>query len=222
MVGGPRHGIVVHHHRPERDPDCLDHRQLGGRDEWAGPYPFIRLNLALSFQAVNAAPVIMMSQNRQQDIDRKAAENDYRINVKAELEIEGAHRGCQSADRAAAAVGFERAITARPMPRADSCHNTWLWISWRDVISYSLRGIPFFDGTVLVSRTTAQRVCATMTVPSPVDGGNPPWSLVVLQAATPDQNDLTGFPRDSTSSTISRCLRPAPRRGSSPQAGRSR
>lgn len=55
------------------------------------PYPFILLNLALSFQAAYAAPVIMMSQNRQQDIDRKAAENDYRINVKAELEIELLH-----------------------------------------------------------------------------------------------------------------------------------
>src|SRR5262245_12390682 len=39
----------------------------------------------------HAAPVIMMSQNRQHDIDRKAAENDYRINVKAELEIELLH-----------------------------------------------------------------------------------------------------------------------------------
>ena len=55
------------------------------------PYPFILLNLALSFQAAYAAPVIMMSQNRQQDIDRKAAENDYKINVKAELEIELLH-----------------------------------------------------------------------------------------------------------------------------------
>lgn len=55
------------------------------------PYPFILLNLALSFQAAYAAPVIMMNQNRQQDIDRKAAENDYRINVKAELEIELLH-----------------------------------------------------------------------------------------------------------------------------------
>ncbi|WP_456632436.1 DUF1003 domain-containing protein [Bradyrhizobium sp. URHC0002] len=35
------------------------------------------LNLALSFQSASAAPVIMMSQNRQQDIDRRAAENDY-------------------------------------------------------------------------------------------------------------------------------------------------
>ena len=56
------------------------------------PYPFILLNLALSFQAAYAAPFIMMSQNRQQDVDRKAAENDYKINIKAELEIELLHQ----------------------------------------------------------------------------------------------------------------------------------
>jgi len=56
------------------------------------PYPFILLNLALSFQAAYAAPFIMMSQNRQQDIDRKAANNDHQINVKAELEIEALHQ----------------------------------------------------------------------------------------------------------------------------------
>ena len=56
------------------------------------PYPFILLNLALSFQAAYAAPFIMMSQNRQQDIDRKEAENDHKINVKAELEIELLHQ----------------------------------------------------------------------------------------------------------------------------------
>ena len=56
------------------------------------PYPFILLNLALSFQAAYAAPFIMMSQNRQQDIDRKEAENDHQINVKAELEIELLHQ----------------------------------------------------------------------------------------------------------------------------------
>lgn len=55
------------------------------------PYPFILLNLALSFQAAYAAPIIMMSQNRQQDVDRREAANDYRINVKAELEIELLH-----------------------------------------------------------------------------------------------------------------------------------
>src|SRR6185312_8704635 len=56
------------------------------------PYPFILLNLALSFQAAYAAPFIMMSQNRQQDIDRKKAENDFQVNVKAELEIELLHQ----------------------------------------------------------------------------------------------------------------------------------
>lgn len=55
------------------------------------PYPFILLNLALSFQGAYAAPVIMMAQNRQQNVDRTAAKNDYRINVKAELEIELLH-----------------------------------------------------------------------------------------------------------------------------------
>ena len=60
-------------------------------EQW-DPYPFILLNLALSFQAAYAAPFIMMSQNRQQDIDRKAAENDYQINIKAELEIEALHQ----------------------------------------------------------------------------------------------------------------------------------
>jgi uncharacterized membrane protein len=56
------------------------------------PYPFILLNLALSFQAAYAAPFIMMSQNRQSDIDRQKAENDYKINIKAELEIELLHQ----------------------------------------------------------------------------------------------------------------------------------
>jgi uncharacterized membrane protein len=56
------------------------------------PYPFILLNLALSFQAAYAAPFIMMSQNRQQDIDRKHADEDYKVNLKAELEIELLHQ----------------------------------------------------------------------------------------------------------------------------------
>jgi len=51
------------------------------------PYPFILLNLALSFQAAYAAPIIMMSQNRQAAKDRVAAENDYTINAKAEEEV---------------------------------------------------------------------------------------------------------------------------------------
>ena len=55
------------------------------------PYPFILLNLALSFQAAYSAPFIMMSQNRQQDVDRRQADEDFHVNVKAELEIELLH-----------------------------------------------------------------------------------------------------------------------------------
>lgn len=55
------------------------------------PYPFILLNLMLSFQAAYTAPIIMMSQNRQSSVDRQSAEHDYQVNVKAELEIELLH-----------------------------------------------------------------------------------------------------------------------------------
>ncbi|WP_199231433.1 DUF1003 domain-containing protein [Falsiroseomonas bella] len=51
------------------------------------PYPFILLNLLLSFQAAYTAPVIMMSQNRQADTDRDRALADYQVNLRAEAEI---------------------------------------------------------------------------------------------------------------------------------------
>jgi uncharacterized membrane protein len=51
------------------------------------PYPFIFLNLLLSMLAALQAPVIMMSQNRQAAVDRAAAEHDYVVNLRAELEI---------------------------------------------------------------------------------------------------------------------------------------
>ena len=63
---------------------------LVGQSAW-DPYPFILLNLLLSFQAAYTAPAIMMSQNRQSEQDRHHAENDYEVNVKAELEIELLH-----------------------------------------------------------------------------------------------------------------------------------
>jgi uncharacterized membrane protein len=56
------------------------------------PYPFILLNLMLSFQAAYTAPAIMMSQNRLSEIDRQQASNDFEVNVKAELEIELLHQ----------------------------------------------------------------------------------------------------------------------------------
>lgn len=57
----------------------------------ADPYPFILLNLILSCLAAIQAPVIMMSQNRQEAKDRLRSQNDYQINLKAELEIRHLH-----------------------------------------------------------------------------------------------------------------------------------
>lgn len=55
------------------------------------PYPFIFLNLILSCVAAIQAPIIMMSQNRKEEKDRKRARNDYVINMKAEIEIRSLH-----------------------------------------------------------------------------------------------------------------------------------
>lgn len=57
----------------------------------ADPYPFILLNLILSCLAAVQAPIIMMSQNRQEAKDRLRSENDYKVNLKAELEIHNLH-----------------------------------------------------------------------------------------------------------------------------------
>jgi uncharacterized membrane protein len=56
------------------------------------PYPFILMNLVLSCLAALQAPIIMMSQNRQEEKDRQRAQNDYLINLKAELEIRSLHQ----------------------------------------------------------------------------------------------------------------------------------
>jgi uncharacterized membrane protein len=55
------------------------------------PYPFILLNLVLSCVAAIQAPLILMSQNRQESKDRARAENDYKVNLKAELIIQDLH-----------------------------------------------------------------------------------------------------------------------------------
>jgi len=59
-------------------------------------YPFILLNLALSFQAAFATPFILMSQNRQSEVDRFKAQQDLDIDTKAELEIESLHQKIDS------------------------------------------------------------------------------------------------------------------------------
>jgi len=56
------------------------------------PYPFILMNLILSCIAAIQAPIILMSQNRQEEKDRKRGENDYMINLKAEMQIRSLHQ----------------------------------------------------------------------------------------------------------------------------------
>ncbi len=56
------------------------------------PYPFILMNLVLSAIAALQAPIIMMSQNRKEEKDRQRSENDYLINLKAELEVRSLHQ----------------------------------------------------------------------------------------------------------------------------------
>ncbi len=64
------------------------------------PYPFILLNLTLSFQAAYAAPIIMMSQNRQAAKDRLMAEQDYLVNTKAEEEVKAIMHHLEQQDEA--------------------------------------------------------------------------------------------------------------------------
>jgi uncharacterized membrane protein len=62
------------------------------KDAQFDPYPFILMNLVLSCIAALQAPIIMMSQNRKEEKDRQRAENDYLINLKAEIEIRNLHQ----------------------------------------------------------------------------------------------------------------------------------
>ncbi|HET7435445.1 MAG TPA: DUF1003 domain-containing protein [Thermoanaerobaculia bacterium] len=75
------------------------------------PYPFILLNLCLSTLAALQAPIIMMSQNRQASKDKLLAENDYQVNLKAEMEIEALLRG--QAELIARVALLERMLTRR-------------------------------------------------------------------------------------------------------------
>lgn len=86
------------------------------------PYPFILLNLILSFQAAYAAPIIMMSQNRETAVDRGRAVEDYAVNLKAELEILALQRSLDAVrsedlSRLLAAVArIEARLDASPPP----------------------------------------------------------------------------------------------------------
>ena len=87
------------------------------------PFPFILLNLVLSFQAAYTAPIIMMSQNRQSDIDWSRAIQDFEINRKAELEIEALHAKIdllreRELASLAEAVNRLAALAAQPRPNA--------------------------------------------------------------------------------------------------------
>src|SRR5919106_1822597 len=108
---GCRHGRLVALHRPAVDPvGRVDRPERGGdrrldRGKPFDPYPFILLNLVLSFQAAYTGPVVMMSQNRQAAKDRDEAEHDYEVNRAAldrlkRLE-EGLHRLIESVQRLA-------------------------------------------------------------------------------------------------------------------------
>jgi uncharacterized membrane protein len=89
------------------------------------PYPFILLNLLLSFQAAYTAPIIMMSQNRQADVDRARAILDYEVNQKAEMEIELLHakvdllREQEIARLSAAVERLTTLLDARETPAGD-------------------------------------------------------------------------------------------------------
>jgi uncharacterized membrane protein len=85
------------------------------------PYPFILLNLVFSTQAAYAAPLILLSQNRQADTDRIKAECDYEVNQRALLYLTILHRDahgadCDCAERAEPGGERDSAASADPRP----------------------------------------------------------------------------------------------------------
>lgn len=92
-------------------------RSPGGLRAW-DPYPFILLNLVLSFQAAYTGPVVMMSQNRQAHKDRLVAQHDYEINQKAEEELEVVMYHLEHQDRLILdAIGRLEALQVTPPVR---------------------------------------------------------------------------------------------------------
>jgi uncharacterized membrane protein len=94
----------------------MAHLRPGFLRAW-DPYPFILLNLMLSFQAAYTGPVVMMSQNRQAQKDRLVSQNDYEINQKAEREIEIVMRHLAHQDRLILdAIARLEALRPAPVP----------------------------------------------------------------------------------------------------------
>ena len=80
------------------------------------PYPFILLNLVLSCVAAIQAPLIMMSQNRQEEKDRRHAENDYKVNLKTEIMIEDLY------DKVNAILAKQAAMEKRMAEQSEEKH----------------------------------------------------------------------------------------------------
>ena len=80
------------------------------------PYPFILLNLVLSCVAAIQAPLIMMSQNRQEEKDRRRAENDYKVNLKTEIMIEDLY------DKVNAILAKQAAMEKRMAEKSEEKH----------------------------------------------------------------------------------------------------
>ena len=85
------------------------------------PYPFILLNLVLSFQAAFTAPVLMMAQNRQSVIDRHKAQLDYDVNLRAELDIGALHQKIDllREEDISRLIGLLETLTAERLAKAD-------------------------------------------------------------------------------------------------------
>ena len=87
------------------------------------PYPFILMNLFMSLQAAYAAPIIMMSQNRQNERDRLEAHEDFRVNQKAEVEIQAILTHLAAQDRALLAIHDMLSSSLTPNNGAGSSPN---------------------------------------------------------------------------------------------------
>lgn len=102
----------------------LGNAWLLGRDSF-DPYPFIFLNLVLSMIAALQAPVIMMSQNRSAERDRRAANHDYEVNLKAEIEIMALHEKLDALrDKEIAALRHEIAALTAAIKKQGSKRRT--------------------------------------------------------------------------------------------------